>query len=131
MLQQGFHLVEWSLAKHILDIVRELYPDGVSLDCDPQLPVSNKYNKFIVLFLWYHKMNHVYGCFRKNTKAHRQVPHTVNNSFIAEVWNNTETGIIVCGLLKGFIARCKCLYFSHCLSFNTLQTNQRTAKILK
>ena len=59
------------------------------------------------------------------TKAHRQVPHTVNNSFIAEVWNNTETGIIVCGLLKGVIARSKCVYFSHCLSLNTLQTNQR------
>ena len=58
-------------------------------------------------------------------KAHRQVSHAVNNSFIAEVWNNTETGIIVCGLLKGVIARSKCVYFSHCLSFNTLQTNQR------
>ena len=65
------------------------------------------------------------GCFRNKTKAHCQVPHAVDNSFIAEVWNITETGIIVCGLLKCVIALSKCLYFSHCLSFNTLETNQR------
>ena len=71
-------------------------------------------------------MNHLYGCFRK--KSHRQVPHAVDNSFIAEVWNNTETGIIVCGLLKCVIARSKCFYFSHCLSFHTLQSNHRNVQ---